>query len=98
LFVSRANSKPADGLAFGRLLGIALKAEGLSYTRHHLEDVAGEWRKLLDPDAGVYRDDHLIVLTHTKMPAMLLLCAHEHAPARETSRSRFEWPSGKLWW
>jgi N-acetylmuramoyl-L-alanine amidase len=49
-----------------------LKAQGLAYTRHHLEDVAGERRELLDPDAGVYRDDNLIVLTYTKMPAVML--------------------------
>lgn len=72
LFVSRANPKSAESLAFGHLLGIALKAQGLAYTRHHLEDVAGERRELLDSDAGVYRYDNLIVLTHTKMPAVLL--------------------------
>src|SRR5262249_44700055 len=72
LFVSRANPKAAKSLAFGHLLGIELKAQGLAYTRHHLEDVAGERRELLDPNAGVYRDDNLIVLSHTKMPAVLL--------------------------
>jgi N-acetylmuramoyl-L-alanine amidase len=72
LFVSRANPKPAESLAFGGLLGIELKAQGLAYSRHHLEDVAGERRELLDPAAGVYRDDNLIVLARTKMPAVLL--------------------------
>jgi N-acetylmuramoyl-L-alanine amidase len=72
LFASRANPKASVSIAFGRLLGTELKAQGLAYTRHHLEDVAGERRELLDPDAGVYRDDNLIVLTHTKMPAALL--------------------------
>jgi len=72
LFVSRENPRLADSLAFGRLLGIALKEQGLVYTRHHLEDVAGERRELLDPDAGVYRYDKLVVLMHTKVPAVLL--------------------------
>jgi N-acetylmuramoyl-L-alanine amidase len=72
LFVSRANPRPAESLALGHLLGIELKAQGLVYTRHHLEDVPGERRELLDPDAGVYRDDNLIVLTYAKMPAVLL--------------------------
>jgi N-acetylmuramoyl-L-alanine amidase len=72
LFVSRENPRFADSLAFGRLLGIALKEQGLVYTRHHLEDVPGERRQLLDPDAGVYRYDKLVVLMHTKVPAVLL--------------------------
>jgi N-acetylmuramoyl-L-alanine amidase len=72
LFVSRENPRFADSLAFGRLLGIALKEQGLVYTRHHLEDVPGERRQLLDPDAGVYGYDKLVVLMHTKVPAVLL--------------------------
>jgi len=72
LFVSRENPRFADSLAFGRLLGIALKEQGLVYTRHHLEDVPGERRQLLDADAGVYRYDKLVVLMHTKVPALLL--------------------------
>jgi len=72
LFVSREHPKPAESLAFGRRLGIALKDQGLVYTNHHLEDVAGERRKLLDPEAGVYRYDKLFVLMHTKMPAVLV--------------------------
>jgi N-acetylmuramoyl-L-alanine amidase len=72
LFVSRENPRLADSLAFGRLLGIALKEQGLVYTPHHLENVPGERRQLLDPDAGVYRYDKLVVLMHTKMPAVLL--------------------------
>src|SRR2546421_716883 len=54
LFVSRENPRFADSLAFGHLLGMALKEQGLVYTRHHLEDVPGERRQLLDPEAGVY--------------------------------------------
>jgi N-acetylmuramoyl-L-alanine amidase len=72
LFVSRENPKIAESLAFGHRLGIALKDQGLVYTNHHLENVAGERRKLLDPEAGVYRYDKLFVLMHTKMPAVLV--------------------------
>lgn len=72
LFVSRENPRFADSLAFGRLLGMALKEQGLVHTRHHLEDVPGERRQLLDPDAGVYRYDKLVVLMHTKVPAVLV--------------------------
>ena len=72
LFVSRENPRFADSLAFGRLLGLALKEQGLIYTGHHLEDVPGERRQLLDPDAGVFRYDKLVVLMHTKVPAVLV--------------------------
>src|SRR5262245_38187486 len=72
LFVSRENPRFADSLAFGRLLGLALKEQGLIYTHHHQEDVQGERRQLLDPDAGVYRYDRLVVLMYTKVPALLL--------------------------
>ena len=72
LFVSRENPRFADSLAFGHLLGIELKARGLAYTRHHLEDVPGERRELLDPEAGVYRYDRLVVLMYTKVPAVLV--------------------------
>jgi N-acetylmuramoyl-L-alanine amidase len=72
LFVSRENPRFADSLAFGRLLGIALKEQGLVYTHHHLEDVPGERRQLLDPEAGVFRYDRLVVLMYTKVPAVLV--------------------------
>jgi N-acetylmuramoyl-L-alanine amidase len=72
LFVSHENPRLADSLTFGRLLGIALKEQGLVYTGHHLEDVPGERRQLLDPDAGVFRYDRLVVLMYTKVPALLL--------------------------
>jgi N-acetylmuramoyl-L-alanine amidase len=72
LFVSRMNPRLAESLAFGRLLGIELKKQGLVYTRHHLEKVPGERRELLDPEGGVYRYDNLVVLRYTSVPALLL--------------------------
>jgi len=72
LFISRENPRFSDSLAFGHLLGLELKARGLVYTRHHLEDVPGERRELLDPEGGVYRYDRLVVLMYTKMPAVLV--------------------------
>jgi N-acetylmuramoyl-L-alanine amidase len=72
LFVSRKNPRLAESLAFGHLLGMELKERGLIYTRHHLEDVPGEHRELLDPEGGVYRYDNLVVLMHTRVPALLL--------------------------
>jgi len=72
LFVSRKNARLADSLAFGHLLGIELKKQGLVYTRHHLENVPGEHRELLDPEGGVYRYDNLVVLMYTRVPALLM--------------------------
>jgi N-acetylmuramoyl-L-alanine amidase len=72
LFVSRKNSRLAESLAFGHLLGIELIKQGLVYTRHHLENVPGEHRELLDPEGGVYRYDNLIVLMYTRVPAVLM--------------------------
>jgi N-acetylmuramoyl-L-alanine amidase len=72
LFVSRESTRFNDSLAFGRLLGAELKARGLTYTRHHTEDIPGERRELLDPDGGVYRYDRLVVLRYTKVPAVLV--------------------------
>jgi N-acetylmuramoyl-L-alanine amidase len=72
LFVSRKNPRLAESLAFGHLLGIELTKQGLVYTRHHLENVPGEHRELLDPEGGVYRYDNLIVLMYTRVPAVLM--------------------------
>src|SRR4030095_3683913 len=72
LFVSRMNPRLAESLAFGHLLGMELKERGLVYTRHHLEDVPGERRPLLDPQGGVYRYDNLVVLRYTSVPAVLM--------------------------
>jgi len=73
IFVSTENAHFQESLAFGRLLGRQLKARGLRYTPHYTEAFMG-WkrRELLDPDAGVYRFDQLIVLKNTHMPAVLL--------------------------
>jgi len=72
LFVSRMNPRLAESLAFGHLLGMELKERGLVYTRHHLENVPGEHRQLLDPEGGVFRYDNLVVLRYTSVPAVLM--------------------------
>jgi len=72
LFVSRMNPRLAESLAFGHLLGMELKERGLVYTRHHLENVPGERRQLLDSEGGVYRYDNLVVLRYTSVPAVLM--------------------------
>ena len=73
IFISAENPQVEASLSFGRALGRELKAKGLRYTPHYtLPEMRGRRRELLDEEAGVYRYDELIVLRHTKMPAVLL--------------------------
>jgi N-acetylmuramoyl-L-alanine amidase len=73
IFVSYDNRDRKGSLLFARLLGTALKSRGLQYTPHYTERIMGHRRReLLDPEAGVYRYDKLIVLKDTQMPAVLL--------------------------
>jgi N-acetylmuramoyl-L-alanine amidase len=73
IFVSNDNPDRAGSLAFGHSLGQELQKRGLHYTPHYTLQVMGRFRhELVDPEAGVYRYDHLIVLHNTLMPAVLL--------------------------
>ena len=73
IFVSNDNPDRLGSLKFGSLLGKALQARGLRYTSHYTLPIMGHRRRqLLDPDAGVYRYDALVVLRETHMPAVLL--------------------------
>lgn len=73
LFVSTENPNHAESLAFARLLGNALEARGLHYTHHYTEAfMRNRQRVLLDPQAGVYQYNQLIVLKEARMPAALL--------------------------
>jgi N-acetylmuramoyl-L-alanine amidase len=73
LFISNDNGDRAGSLLFGDLLGKALEAHGLQYTPHYTLALMGHRRReLVDPVAGVYRYDQLIVLRMTRMPALLL--------------------------
>ena len=73
LFVSFNNPQRKASLLFGKFLGNQLEARDLKYTPHYTEAIMGSRRRdLVDPDAGVYRYDKLIVLHETTMPAVLL--------------------------
>jgi len=74
LFVSKKNPKFDKSLELARLIGAALRREGLSPTMHHAEKIKGENRELLDRENGVYRYDGLQVLSRARMPAALLEC------------------------
>ena len=73
MFVSFDNAERKASLLFGKFLGNQLKARDLQFTRHYTEAIMGSRRRdLVDPEAGVYRYDKLIVLRETTMPAVLL--------------------------
>jgi N-acetylmuramoyl-L-alanine amidase len=73
IFVSNENADGDSSLAFGRSLGQELQKRGLHYTPHYTFPLMGRYRhELVDPDAGVYRYDQLVVLRTTLMPAVLL--------------------------
>lgn len=73
LFISNDNGDRAGSLLFGDFLGKELEARSLHYTPHYTLALMGHRRReLVDPVAGVYRYDQLIVLRTTRMPAVLL--------------------------
>jgi N-acetylmuramoyl-L-alanine amidase len=73
LFVSYNNIDRKGGLLFGKFLGDQLQAHGLQFTPHYTDAIMrNKRRELVDPKAGVYRYDQLIVLWYTHMPAVLL--------------------------
>lgn len=72
LFCSYKNPAAEQSLALAKDLGARLVAAGLTPTLHHAEPIPGENRELLDPAAGVYRFDDLMILKNAPMPAVLL--------------------------
>jgi N-acetylmuramoyl-L-alanine amidase len=73
IFISNGNADPKGSLAFGHFLGDEMQARGLHFTPHYtLPLMRSRQRQLVDPEAGVYRFDQLIVLEKTLMPAVLL--------------------------
>lgn len=72
IFVSYENPHLSESLLFGHLLGKELKDRGLQYAQQCTQAIMGEHQhELVDPDAGVYRYDQLIVLKGTQIPAVL---------------------------
>jgi N-acetylmuramoyl-L-alanine amidase len=73
IFVSNENEDRARSLTFAHSLGQELQKRGLRYTPHYTLSVMGRFRReLVDPEAGVYGYDHLIVLRRMPGPAVLL--------------------------
>jgi len=73
IFISADNPDYQASLLFATIIGKELKTRGLKYTPHYTDPIMGHrMRVLVDPEAGVYRYDQLIVLRNTRMPAVLL--------------------------
>jgi N-acetylmuramoyl-L-alanine amidase len=73
LWVSRHNPSYDASLLFATQIGKQLKAQGLQFAHQYTERFMGRYQhQLVDADAGVYRNDKLIVLKDTTMPAVLL--------------------------
>jgi N-acetylmuramoyl-L-alanine amidase len=72
LFVSQNNQHFDKSLTFAQLLGRQLSAQGLRFSPHHAEPIAGESREIIDATAGIYRYDDLYVLKFSTAPAVLL--------------------------
>jgi N-acetylmuramoyl-L-alanine amidase len=73
VFVSRNNPDFKTSFAFAELIGKEMKAQGLDYAKQYTQAIMGRHqRPLLNKETGVYRYDELIVLSKTRMPAVLL--------------------------
>jgi N-acetylmuramoyl-L-alanine amidase len=72
LFVSRENREWRRALRCASAIGAALNMAGLKPSLYHADPVFGENRPLADKDNGVHFYDHLAVLRHATMPALLL--------------------------
>jgi N-acetylmuramoyl-L-alanine amidase len=73
LHVSTRNVRYHESLGLARAIADQLIANGLHVsTAHELQKPFGARMPYIDPARGIYRRDALHVLTHAKMPAVLL--------------------------
>ena len=71
LFVSRESPDWKKGLRCASAIGAALIKTGFKPSLYHADPVFGENRPFADKDNGVHYFDHLAVLRHATMPALL---------------------------
>jgi N-acetylmuramoyl-L-alanine amidase len=71
LFVSRENPGWRKGLRCASMIGAALIDKGFKPSLYHADPVLGEDRPFADKDNGVHYYDHLVVLRHAMLPALL---------------------------
>jgi N-acetylmuramoyl-L-alanine amidase len=74
IFVSHKNPRYEESLDLARQIGHAMKRANFKFATHHHEAIAGENRPIVDPEAGVYAFDDLVVLKTASMPAVLVEC------------------------
>ena len=73
VFVSRENPDFKTSLSFAELVAREMKAGGLDYGQRSPPALMGQYQHpILDKETGVYSYDHLVVLSKTRMPAVLL--------------------------
>lgn len=72
LFVSKKNPEYEKSLEFARFLGNELYNAGFRPSSHHGEPIRGENRKIVDAKLGIYEFDDLVVLKHSRVPAVLV--------------------------
>ena len=72
LFVSRANSFPAQSLACASAIGARMRASGFTPSRHHADPVIGESRPFADEANGVHYYENLAVARGAAMASVLV--------------------------
>ena len=72
LFISKLNPAWPESLRFATLVADEFLRRGMTFTRHHAEQIEGEGRQLLDENRGIYQYDELIVLKENASPAVLI--------------------------
>jgi len=87
LFVSRENAGLKRGLRCASAIGAALKKADFRPSLYHADPVVGENRPFADKDNGVHYFDHLAVLRHAGMPALLFEAGVVVNRAEETRMS-----------
>jgi N-acetylmuramoyl-L-alanine amidase len=71
LFYDDTSAWAQPSLRFAQRLGAALRRQGLRASWHHAEPIAGENRRLIDAELGIYAADFWM-LRQTHAPAVLL--------------------------
>jgi N-acetylmuramoyl-L-alanine amidase len=82
-FVSKLNAHAEESERFAKLVADRLLAAGLTFSKHHAEPIPGEGRVFIDETRGIYRYDGLVVLKHSRAPAILFETGVIVNPAEE---------------
>jgi N-acetylmuramoyl-L-alanine amidase len=72
LFISKLHPAWLESLRLATLISDELLRKGISFTKHHAEQIEGEGRKWLDEGRGIYQYDDLVVLKYNMFPAVLI--------------------------